>query len=66
MAHRCNKVMEVLSKMRFCALIGCSIIFPTSGHFSVYNSVFLSLVEGDNLPQGVQETTQVIFSAFVS
>ena len=32
------------------------IVFPKSDRFSVYISVFLSLVEGDDLPQPVQET----------
>ena len=40
------------------------IVFPNSDRFSVYISVFLSLVEDDNLPQGVEETGN--FSAFVS
>ena len=60
MAHRCSKVMEVLNssdKICFFALIACSIIFPNSDRFSVYVSVFLSLVEGDNRPQAGQETT---------
>ena len=55
MPHRCSKVMEVLNKMCLFALIACSIVFPNSGRFSVYISVFLSLVEGDNLPQAGQE-----------
>ena len=64
MPHRCNKVMEVSNKMCFFTLITCSIIFPNSGRFSVYISVFLSLVEGDNLPQSVQETTPGNFLCF--
>ena len=53
--------MEVfkLIKIFFCSntVARSFIVFPDSGSFSVYIYVFLSLVEGDNLPLAVQETT---------
>ena len=40
------------------------IVFPNSGRFSVYISVFLSLVEGDNLSEPVQESNSGNFLCF--
>ena len=55
MPHRCWKMTEVSNKIFLCSSF---IVFPNSGRFSVYISIFLSLVEGDNLHKAVQETAQ--------
>ena len=65
MPHRCWKMMEVLNKI-FHSYHESSlfIVFPNSGRLSVYISVRLSLVQGDYLPQPVQETTPGNFECF--
>ena len=40
------------------------IVFSNSGRFSVYISVFLSLVEGDHLSEPVQESNSGTFLCF--
>jgi len=40
------------------------IVFPNSGPFFVYISVFLSLVEGDHLSEPVQESNLGRFLCF--
>ena len=57
--------MEVLNKIFFFSSnSSLFIVFPNSGRFSVYISVFLSLVEGGHLQQAVQETAEGNFSCF--
>jgi len=62
--YRCRKITEVLNKIFFRSFSSLFIVFPNSGCFSVYISVFLSLVEGDNRPQAVQETSPRKFLCF--
>ena len=62
--HRCRNIAEVLNKIFFHSYSSLFIVFPNFGRFSVYISVFLSLVEGDNLPQAAQETTPRNFLCF--
>ena len=59
MHHECRKIMQVINKifLIFRSYSSLFIVFPESGRLSVYISVFLSLVEGDNVSQPVQETT---------
>ena len=59
MHHECRKIMQVLNKIFFIfrSYSLLFILFPKSGRLPVYISVFLSLVEGDNVSQPVQETT---------
>ena len=52
MPQRCRKITEVLNKI----FLRSYSSFFNSGRFSVYISVFLSLVEGDNPSEPVQET----------
>ena len=61
-AHHAPQMQE--NNLFFHSYSSLFIVFPNSGRFSVYISVFLSLVEGDNLPQAAQETTPRNFLCF--